>query len=173
MFKMLVPPFFIIFAASVLVGCGRAMPPRPPEDFAPVSVSSLTADKVGDSLRISWRAPKSNQLGEELTNIAGYRVLRRNTKEDESSFAVIGEVADSHLLQLANLRAEARAAGLSGRKIKIPDSETAFSFVDSSAVKGDLEYHIVPYQNNGALGLVNDRVVVTEGNISIESIVNR
>ncbi len=89
----------VLILLGLSVGCGRAMPPRPPEDFAPVAVSSLQAARIGSTVQMSWRAPAKNQIGEELTEIAGYRILCRpySDKPVGEAFQEIGVVSDSHL----------------------------------------------------------------------------
>lgn len=152
-----------------VIGCGREMAPRPPEDFAPVAVSSLQATGNGKEVQLTWRAPSKNQSGEELTNIAGYKIMRGVLGGDADSMKQIGEIKDGHLILLESERAKARAAGISGRRIKLPDSAVSFNFTDSRP-DGDVEYQIVPFQSNGQTGKVSQHIAVNESGIKVEAI---
>lgn len=166
--RLMLTRVLALILLGLSVGCGRAMPPRPPEDFAPVAVSSLQAARIGTAVQISWRAPAKNQLGEELTEIAGYRILRRpySDKPDGVVFQEIGVVSDSHLNVLAEKRAEARAAGLSGRRVKLPNSLVTFSFTDKNPIE-PAEYQVVPFQLAGQVGLVEQVIVAKAGALEV------
>lgn len=155
----------------VISGCGRAMPPRPPEDFAPMPVTSLQATASAGKLSFAWRAPVKNQMGDELSEIAGYKIQRRPfvEKDNKAKFETVGTVDDTHLQVLEQKRAEARAAGISGRKVKLPESIVNFSFIDPKPLSPG-EYQVVAYQLNGQLGKVDKTVTIQDGVVKIQEL---
>ncbi len=161
---------FALFVLAFL-GCGRAMPPRPPEDFAPGAVTALQATAAGSVITMSWRAPAKNQMGDELTEIAGYKILRRPfvEKDNQADFSEIGAVSDSHLVLLAEKRAEARAAGISGRRVKLPESSVNFSYSDAKPLVAG-EYQVVAFQKNGQVGLVDRKVINRSNTVVVQEL---
>jgi uncharacterized protein len=62
----------IILAAA----CGKKMDPMPPEAVLPGPVKEFSLAQEGESLRLSWRFPTENLLGQPLTQLTGFRVER-------------------------------------------------------------------------------------------------
>jgi len=89
-------------------GCGKKMPPMPPDSLVPGEVRNFTVRQDGPALRLTWLLPRVNIDNQPLTDIQGFRILRRGEPQvaaapcppDLDLFAVIdlsfpqsGEVA--------------------------------------------------------------------------------
>ncbi len=82
--------FLLIFALA----CGRKGNPRPPEAIAPSSVRYLTATGEVGGILLTWEAPFMDNSGDELTDLAGFKIKRADFIPDETpDYETIGTVA--------------------------------------------------------------------------------
>jgi len=144
-----------------LAGCGRYIPPVPPEMLAPKAVQNLTIVPSANGVTLSWIAPEQDRRGKELKSADGYsierkEIVKRGDETDPSiRFTEVGFVRDLHIEKREELRREARAAGKVGRNIKSPAEFTSFTFTDSTPQSGmTYIYQIVPTNQGGVKGQV-------------------
>jgi hypothetical protein len=145
-----------------LVGCGRYRPPLPPEYLAPAAVESLVVTPSDNAVTFSWVASDKDYQGKELKSAEGFSIERKELarRGDETNpevkFEKIGFLQDRHVEVREKLRAEARAAGKVGRKVKSPEDLMKFTFIDSTPIKGKTYmYQIVPQNQKGIEGVVD------------------
>lgn len=75
------------------IGCGKKGNPRPPEDFAPIAVSSFRVEGDVDAVVLYWEAPQFDQQGGKLEELGGFIVRRSVFAKDEApDFDEIAEV---------------------------------------------------------------------------------
>ncbi len=68
---------FLALALVILAaGCGKKLPPLPPEKVLPAPVREFKVSQEGDALVLSWLLPQVNLLGQPLTQVQGCRVYR-------------------------------------------------------------------------------------------------
>lgn len=65
-----------IILTTLLAGCGKKGPVRPLELPLPAAPTNVSLQQRGDSLRLSWDIPTSNQNGTPLTDLQGFRLFR-------------------------------------------------------------------------------------------------
>jgi hypothetical protein len=67
----------MIAVLVVLVyGCGKKMPPIPPDSQVPGTARNFTVQQEGQALLLQWLIPKVNIDGQPLTDIQGFQILR-------------------------------------------------------------------------------------------------
>ncbi len=65
-------------ASAFLVGCGLAAAPQPPSLHLPKPVQDLQAERIGDSVQLTWTAPKTTTDGLKLTTPVPTRICIEN-----------------------------------------------------------------------------------------------
>lgn len=163
--KILCGVIACVLGAGLIVGCGRYLPPIPPEDLAPSAVLELVVTPKDSAVEFAWIASDTDVRGKELKSSEGFSVERKElvNRGDETDptieFERIGYLEDGHVALREQLRTEARAAGKVGRSVKAPKESIAFKFTDSTPVKGTTYlYQIVPVNQNGVEGQVAELV---------------
>jgi predicted small lipoprotein YifL len=63
------------------VGCGRKGPLVRPEALIPAQVADLHATQTADRLRLSWSLPDRLDGGGKLTDLAGFKLMRREVSK--------------------------------------------------------------------------------------------
>lgn len=151
----------------LLGGCGKYIPPVPPEALAPLAVDDLDAIAYPDRVAFTWKAPDKDRRGKELQSIDGYAVQRKDIlkRGDETNpeieFDDVGFVKDTHVEVREKLRKEAREQGKIGRTIKAPEELTEFAFSDTKVANGKTYlYQIMPQNQGGVDGVVKQVVKV-------------
>lgn len=66
----------VFLLPGFLGGCGKKMPPLPPETLLPGPVENLTVRQEGTSLVLSWQRPRTTAEGYPLTDLRGFRIWR-------------------------------------------------------------------------------------------------
>jgi len=66
----------LLLALPLAAGCGRKGPVRPQRQPLPAAPEQLVLRQQGDQVLLSWSAPRANQDGSLLTDLAGFRILR-------------------------------------------------------------------------------------------------
>lgn len=86
--------YFLLTALALNVACGRQGPPRPPEDFAPGSVSNVRVAADVDGVTLFWQIPETTATGKELTDLASFIVRRAvDKKEGRLSYEELATIA--------------------------------------------------------------------------------
>ena len=85
--KLLFPILLIL----ILAGCGRRGPLIPPEALVPATVDSLSVQQKGEELQILWSAPAREKSGRPLKDLAGFRLQKREIRNDGSDCAACNE----------------------------------------------------------------------------------
>jgi hypothetical protein len=57
-------------------GCGKKMPPTPPDSLVPGQVRNFSVQQEGQALLLQWLLPRVNVDNQPLTDIAGFQILR-------------------------------------------------------------------------------------------------
>jgi uncharacterized protein len=74
----------LLWLMAVLVifcsGCGKKMMPYYPDKVLPAAPREFRVDQDGDALTLSWLLPRTNLLGQPLTQVQGCRVFRADVK---------------------------------------------------------------------------------------------
>jgi hypothetical protein len=152
-------PYLALCLVVLLGGCGRNLPPEPPEAVAPQPVSELVARAESAGIVFEWVAPTEDQRGKELKEISGYKIFRKeiNKVSDFLDPAVewqeVGQVQDTHLVKLNQLREEARAQGKPVRRVQIEGVEMRFKFTAGDLKNGQrYAFLIRPFNQSGGEG---------------------
>jgi hypothetical protein len=115
---------------SMAIACGKAGPPRPPEDFAPSPVSKITATTDSEGVTINWEAPKTTVQNLPLTDLESYSVLRSEFEFDR--YGPASELTEISAIDSAD------------------NILPSLSFKDSSVVEGNkYKYQIVAINSAG------------------------
>src|SRR5215470_17043277 len=80
----------LIFLLLVLLGCGTPGAPQPPSANIPKPVKDLHAARKGDTVTLTWTAPKETTDG-ALVRKQGKMTVRRTTSDNDRP-AVVAEV---------------------------------------------------------------------------------
>ena len=142
--------YFALILCCLLLACGRAGAPKPPEAFAPAEIRYLEANADASRVQIRWHAPVADARGDALEDLAGFEVRRRLVEleeEDKPFFDEIGQVELS-----------------SGQMSPLPNGEQAlrFRFQDKDVEQGLVyEYAVVPFNTDGVFGRVKQYVKVS------------
>lgn len=149
--------------AILVAGCGKYGPPVPPEALGPAAVGDIAVTTDATSVSLSWKSPKSDIRSKELRSIDGYNVIRATLEGSGSpQFAPLAFIEDSHIRERDRLREEARAAGKPARRVDVPPSLTAFTYVDKTVTAGGrYMYRIVPVNQGGVLGATRESIRIT------------
>ena len=74
----------LVFAVCCgAVGCGRAGAPKPPEYFAPATVTLFSATGTVNGVRLQFKSPDKQQDGDALTDLTGFEVYRADFVDEE------------------------------------------------------------------------------------------
>jgi hypothetical protein len=156
---------------ALLTGCGRYMPPIPPESLAPKAVQGLVVTPSAQGVQFAWTAADQDRRGKELKSADGFSIERKEIarRGDETDPAVKFEelafLKDTHVEKRDDLRKEARTQGKIGRTVKAPAELLSFSYLDKTPKLGSTYiYQIVPKNQGGVEGQVGEVVrVVFQG----------
>ncbi len=66
----------LLLVVGGLHGCGKKLPPIPPDSLTPGKVRNFQVAQEGNSIVLSWLLPTVNIDGQPLTEIAGFRIFR-------------------------------------------------------------------------------------------------
>lgn len=146
-----------------LSACGKFGRPVPPEALSPAAVEELNISADAASVALSWKAPRKDIRSKELRSIEGYEVLRATVGGPApAQFDRRAFVEDIHLRERDRLQAEARAAGMPVRRVKVDPSLTAFRFTDTEVTLGSRYiYRVVPVNQGGTEGAVGESLALT------------
>ena len=151
--------FFLASCVLLLCSCGRFGPPKPPEDFAPKSVSSIEAKATADSVTISFKSPEKDIHGKELKSLEGYRIYRVKETDIKSDGAIdrylteVATIDDNSLAEREEQRKAAREANQLSHRIKVPDEKRNFNFEDKDLKVGEVYiYRIEAFNQGGVKG---------------------
>lgn len=141
----------IIFYLLIFSACGKKLPPLPPESFAPEPVKSSRAITRDGKPTIAFSKPARNADGSKLTDLAGFKVMRR-TVEDKNGCKTCPEKFD--------LIKDIDAAHPVGALI---EGEQVF-FTDTTAEAGTMyEYKIITYNRDGYDGQESNKIPLFTG----------
>lgn len=164
---MLSRNFLVILSLVSLSACGKYGPPLPPEAVSPSTISKLEVKASDNSIAFNWEAPDSDQRARPLKSIDGYRVYRKQISkrgdiaDADVSYSLLGEIKDSHLVQLNKLRMEAEAKGQPTHRVKTDPNMSKFAFEDPRLQLGaQYIYRIAPYNQGNIEGRVAKLVKV-------------
>lgn len=156
----------LIFATLIFAtGCGKYLPPLPPELLAPAPVDELQISADVQAVTFRWKAPERDERGESLKSINGYRIYRKDMAKatdlinEDIPYNLIGTVEDLHLQELSKLREAAIAEGRPASKVRVEDELKQFTFSDNQVIPGQLyAYQIVPF-NQGDVEGTPDKII--------------
>ncbi|MDD2944070.1 MAG: fibronectin type III domain-containing protein, partial [bacterium] len=95
----------IVLSLFVVVsGCGKRMPPRPPEAFRPGLVTAFTLTGVGEGIVVSWNAA-DKVINKETFPITNYIVERRELGNDSRRGDNFLEIGSREVQQTDSLSA--------------------------------------------------------------------
>lgn len=63
--------------ALLATACGKRGPLIPPEALVPAPINDLRLEQKGDRFQVCWSAPRKEEWGGPLQDLAGFRVYRR------------------------------------------------------------------------------------------------
>ena len=72
----------LIISASMLSGCGRKAPPKPPRESRPPQVIDLGYSISEDSVKLSWTIPKTSDKDE--SSATGFLIYRSKQSVSEA-----------------------------------------------------------------------------------------
>jgi hypothetical protein len=163
----------ITFVSSLmlLAGCGRYIPPIPPESLAPKAVQGLVVTPSAQGVQFAWTAADQDRRGKELKSADGFSIERKEIarRGDETDPAVqfkeLAFLKDTHVEKREELRKDARAQGKIGRTVKAPSELLSFSYLDKTPKLGTTYiYQIVPKNQGGVEGQIGEEVrIVFQG----------
>ncbi len=171
---MKIQKIIVILVLFTCLSCGKYSKPRPPEDFAPAAVKELSVGTSVQGVSFSWKSPVSDTRNNDLKDLEGYRVYRRELDAEArlldpfATFELIAEIEDTHLKELLEMKRQASEQGLISRKVSLPAERSEFSYLDNTVVSGKRYlYQIIPINQGGVEGQVLERVdIAFRGEIS-------
>ncbi|MBE9503813.1 MAG: fibronectin type III domain-containing protein [Proteobacteria bacterium] len=134
--------FLLIISLPLFTGCGKKGPPLPKNLVIPEGVKSFSIEGRVEGLLISWQNPEKNSDGTILTDLAGYKLHKRedseNCKRCPSDFPIYMDV---DLASAADITIE-------GGRTYLLDWD----------VKADVDYQykVAPYNRGGYFGLFSE-----------------
>lgn len=75
--------FLLISLSLLIAGCGKRGPLVAPEALVPAPVKDLRVEQKGNRYQVCWSAPGKEEWGGPLTDLAGFRVFRREVLPPE------------------------------------------------------------------------------------------
>ena len=75
----------LIISASMLSGCGKKAPPKPPRENSPPQVIDLGYSISEDSVKLSWTIPKTND--KDKASATGFLIYRSKQSVSEADCA--------------------------------------------------------------------------------------
>jgi hypothetical protein len=156
-----------VLALCLFAGCGKYLPPLPPESLAPAAVKSLEVTADLQSVNFKWDASDKDQKGEDLKTIEGYRIYRKDLNKpsdminEDIKYVLLTTIEDKHLAELKKLKDAALEAGTPTRKVKIDEALKKFTYSDTNVGSGKLyAYQIIPINQDGVEGETNKIIKV-------------
>lgn len=138
------------FILLAVVACGKKLPPIAPESVVPEPVKEFKATSRDGKLFIRFARPSKNIDGSKITDLAGFRIMRRviddkGCKGCPEKFPVVYDIDISY------------PTGAIVEKDRI-------SYPDNDLTPGTkYEYKVVPYNKDGYEGPEAPRVTFTWG----------
>jgi hypothetical protein len=131
----------ILIILGLCAGCGKKGPVRPQRQPLPAAPEELVLRQQGTQMLLSWLMPQYNQDGTELTDLAGFKVMRMEFDPDEDC----PDCRDTSILlrqvELEYLRDVLRM-------------DDRFFLVDPDLEEGrGYQYRIIPYNRWGQDGI--------------------
>ena len=168
----------LISVLSCAISCGRYSAPISPERTSPRFIQSFTVTKTSDGLQISWAAPDTNQRGDKLNSLYGYRVYKLDATSgvpDLKDLMLAGTIEDHTLKLLKQKRKEAIEGGKISRKIRLLEEESKIAFNDKDVLANHTYiYKITPY-NSIFVELEPDqllKVILKENGVESQNVEN-
>lgn len=138
----------VLFLA--LAACGKKLPPVAPESVVPDPVKGIRAVSRDGKLFIRFTRPSKNVDGSKITDLTGFRVMRRviddkGCKGCPEKFPVVYDIEISY----------PKGAVVEGDRISFPDNDVTPGT--------RYEYKVVPYNKDGYEGPEAQRATFTWG----------
>lgn len=140
----------VLVVMALGAGCGRKGPVRPQRQPLPAAPDHLELRQQGDGMLLSWSMPRLNQDGTELTDLAGFKIMRMEFEPNQDC----PDCRDTSILlrqiELAYLR-------------DVQQSDGRFFMADTGLQQGrGYQYRVIPYNLWGQDGTPAEaRQVVT------------
>lgn len=145
---------FLVQVLLVLCGCGRYLPPVPPERLAPKPLEFVDLVPLDNGIKFSWLSPTEDLQGEELKYLDEYRIYRKETaslkdiQDEEIPWQLMQTIPETALRLLQQKRDEARAVGKPVRRVKLEDEERKVWYEDSSVERDKVYVYKVVTQSS-------------------------
>ena len=137
----------LFFVLLLCAACGKKGPLVPPGGIAPAPVSALRTDQQGDTFRISWLAPEQGDRGRGASDLAGFRLYRREIRSAGDECPTCG--ADDILIRTVDLEYLQDVVRIGN----------LFVVVDGDVAKGKTyQYQVTAFEKNGAENRESGRV---------------
>jgi hypothetical protein len=142
--------FAFLIVLGLCAGCGHKGPVRPQRQPLPAAPEQLMLRQQGNGMLLSWIMPRLNQDGTELTDLAGFKVMRMEFDPAEDCADCRDTSTLLRRVELEYLRDVQRDDG-------------RFYMADSDLTEGrGYEYRIIPYNRWGQDGTpIGARQVLT------------
>jgi hypothetical protein len=150
--KRIVLSIVCVSLALCFCACGVKAPPEPPSRTKPARVDDLSVARGESGAVLGWTVPTANTDGSNLTDLAGFSVLRRDVAdEDLDCPPCSGEFEKVYEF---TLDAPGRAL-VDGREIAFEDAPLSSGITYT--------YVVVPFSNDGYTGSYSNPIDVYFG----------
>lgn len=134
-----------VFMLLAITACGKKLPPVAPESVVPEPVKELKVVSRDSKLLIKFVKPSKNVDGSKITDLAGFRIMRRGVdykgcKGCPEKFPVVYDIDISHPVEAA-----------------VEGDSVIFTYRDVEEGKR-YEYKVVAYNKDGYEGPESQRV---------------
>ena len=139
--------FPLLLVIMLLAACGRKGVLVPPEGLVPAQVSELQLSQRGAGLQLSWTMPNKMASGGKLTDLAGFRVMRREVLPPAEDCE---QCPDAYrLLKMVDLAYLQGASRLGGQLYLLDTEVTA---------KTTYQYRVSAVNKDGESGIISSPV---------------
>ncbi len=134
--RIRLPSLLCLCLLSVISGCGRKTPVRPPELVAPQAISNLSAQSAEKGISLNWSRPLKYVDGSQMEDLAGFAILRA------TKGATAGATAQSNTFeQVAIVMVEDRDRFRRAKKFSYVDNEVGSNIL--------LRYQVLAFTLDG------------------------